>query len=79
MAHEERMNNFVEWMQAEARSISATLARVMKLKRPETPNELKNITDDASKRILEMYFAIYIYIYIYIYILPPLRMSSQNK
>ena len=38
------------------------------LKRPETTNEQKNIADDASNRISEMYFAIYIYIYIYIYV-----------
>ena len=38
------------------------------LKRPKTPNELKNITDDASNCILEMYFAKYIIIiYLFIY------------
>ena len=35
------------------------------LKRPETPKELKNISDDLSNRILKMYFTnIYISIYI---------------
>ena len=40
------------------------------LKRPETPNEFKNITDYTSNYILEMYSAIYIYIYIYHQVMP---------
>ena len=35
------------------------------LKRPETPNQQKNVTDDVSNRLLKMSFE-YIYIYIYI-------------
>ena len=34
-----------------------TLAREYDVEKPQSPNELKNITDDASNSILEMYFA----------------------
>ena len=37
----------------------------MILKRSKSPNELKEITDDASNHILEMHFAKKKYIYIY--------------
>ena len=35
------------------------------LKKLETSNEPKNMTDDASNRILEVYFAMYMYIVAY--------------